>query len=213
MVWIILYYVSLFSTLLPLIGAIRYFKQLDKHQFVLFYYSIFLVIAQFFDSLIVRLGYTNFTFFEFFLVVELVFFIWFYNRWRPYNRSFMLGSVVFIVALLIVEYLQYFVYDNQKNVSYTFPLIIIFCVVQSAVMLLKTFDLSDTEFNKKYIFWIAFARLIYFMAILPFNIYFFIGDELKGGVLDLYRYTDAVTNHLANITLNTLLMYSFRCRS
>ena len=186
---------------------------MDKHQFILFYYAIFLVVVQFFDSLIVRLGYTNFTFFEFFLIVELVFFIWFYNRWRPYKRSFMILSIVFVVVLLFVEYLQYFAYNNQKNVSYTFPLIIIFCVVQSAVMLLKTFDLSDTEFNKNYIFWIAFARLIYFMAILPFNIYFFIGDELKGDVLELYTYTDVTINHLANITLNTLLMYSFRCRS
>jgi hypothetical protein len=41
------------------------------------------------------------------------------------------------------------------------------------------------------------------MAILPFNIYFFIGDELKGDVLELYTYTDVTINHLANITLNT----------
>lgn len=186
---------------------------MDKHQFILFLYAIFLVVAQFFDSLIVRLGYTNVIFFEFFLIVELIFFIWFYYRWQPYGKVFMSVSILFIIVLLCVEYFQYFVFKSHKEVSYTFPLIIIFCIVQSAVMLLKTFDLNETEFNKNYIFWIAFARLIYFMAILPFNIYFFIGDELKGDVLNIYRYTDAVTNHLANITLNTLLMYSFRCRS
>lgn len=186
---------------------------MDKHQFILFLYAIFLVVVQFFDSLIVRLGYTNIVFFEVFLIVELVFFIWFYNRWKTYGRLFWYVSVSFVLILLFVEYLQYFINQNHKEVSYTFPLIIIFCVVQSAVMLLKTFDLNDTEFNRNYIFWIAFARLIYFMAILPFNIYFFIGDELKGEMLKIYRYTDATVNHLANITLNTLLMYSFRCRS
>ena len=213
MIWKILYYFSLLSTLLPLIGAIRYFKQLDKHQFILFLYAIFLVVVQFFDSLIVRLGYTNYLFFEGFLIVELIFFIWFFNRWKPYSKSFLTASVLFVVILLIIEYLQYFVYQNLKEVSYTFPLIIIFCIVQSALMLLKTFDLNDTEFNKNYVFWIAFARLIYFMAILPFNIYFFIGDDLKGDALEIYTYTDVTINHFANITLNTLLMYSFRCRS
>lgn len=186
---------------------------MDKHQFVLFYYAIFLLVAQFFDSLIVRLGYTNVVFFEFFLIVELVFFMWFYHRWKPYNKWLMAASIIFLVLLFTVEFFQYSDFNHHKKVSYTFPLIIIFCVVQSAVMLLKTFDLNDTEFNKNYIFWVAFARLIYFMAILPFNIYFFIGDELKGEVSDLYRYTDAVTNHLANITLNILLMYSFKCRN
>lgn len=201
------------SSLFPLIGSIYYFKRLDKHQFILFLYAIFIVIVQLFDTLIVRWGYTNVWFFEAFLIVELVFFIWFYNKWKPYKKSFMLLSILFVLVLLFVEYFQYFVFKSHKEVSYTFPLIIIFCIVQSAVMLLKTFDLNDTEFNKNYIFWIAFARLIYFMAILPFNIYFFIGDDLKGNVLMIYKYTDVTINHLANITLNTLLMYSFRCRS
>lgn len=186
---------------------------MDKHQFILFLYSIFLVVVQFFDSLIVRLGYTNYIFFEIFLIIELVFFMWFYHKWKSYNRPFIILSIVFFTVLMVVEYLQYFVYQNLKEVSYTFPLIIIFCVVQSAAMLLKTFDLNETEFNKNYIFWIAFARLIYFMAILPFNIYFFIGDDLKGNILEIYTYTDVTINHLANITLNTLLMYSFRCRN
>ena len=186
---------------------------MDKHQFILFLYAIFIVIVQLFDTLIVRWGYTNVWFFEAFLIVELVFFIWFYNKWKSYSKSFMGISVLFVLILLSVEYFQYFVFKSQKEVSYTFPLIIIFCIVQSAVMLLKTFDLNDTEFNKNYIFWIAFARLIYFMAILPFNIYFFIGDDLKGNVLMIYKYTDVTINHLANITLNTLLMYSFRCRN
>lgn len=186
---------------------------MDKHQFILFLYTIFLVVVQVFDSLIVRLGYTNVWFFESFLITELLFFIWFYNRWKSYTKGFLVFSLIFVSVLLVIEYLQYFVYQNQKEVSYTFPLIIIFCVVQSAVMLLKTFDLNETEFNKNYIFWIAFARLIYFMAILPFNIYFFIGDDLKGNILEIYTYTDVTINHLANITLNTLLMYSFRCRN
>jgi hypothetical protein len=186
---------------------------LDKHQFILFLYAIFIVIVQLFDTLIVRLGYTNVWFFEAFLIVELIFFVWFYNRWKTYNKKYLIFSLLFIIGLLSLEYFQYFVYENNKDVSYTFPLIIIFCIVQSAIMLLKTFDLSDTEFNKNYVFWIAFARLIYFMAILPFNIYLFIGDELKGNVLEIYKYTDVTINHLANITLNTILMYSFRCRS
>lgn len=186
---------------------------MDKHQFILFLYAIFLVVAQFFDSLIVRLGYTNAWFFEAFLIIELLFFIWFYNRWKSYSMTYLGITIAFVVLLTVIEYLQYFVFKSHKEVSYTFPLIIIFCIVQSAVMLLKTFDLNDTEFNKNYIFWIAFARLIYFMAILPFNIYFFIGDELKGNALMIYTYTDVTINHLANITLNTLLMYSFRCRS
>lgn len=112
-----------------------------------------------------------------------------------------------------VEYYQYFIKSSSyKGVSFSFPLLSIFFIVQSAIVILKTFDLSDTEFNKSYIFWIAFSNLIYFMAILPFNIYAFFVTELKGDGLSVYRFVDGVINHLSNITLNTILMYSFTCR-
>ncbi len=80
------------------------------------------------------------------------------------------------------------------------------------IVILKTFDISDTEFNKSYVFWIAFSNFFYFMMILPFNIYQFFGTELNGDNLLLFRKIDVFVNYLANITLNSLIFYSFTCR-
>lgn len=80
-------------------------------------------------------------------------------------------------------------------------------------MIITTFEKSDTEFNKTYIFWISFARLFYFMAILPFNIFAFIGNHLDKEVKEVYDMADLSVNYTANIILNFLFMYSFKCRN
>lgn len=81
------------------------------------------------------------------------------------------------------------------------------------MMIIKTFEKSDTEFNKSYIFWISFARLFYFMAILPFNIFQFIGDHLNSEIREVYDSADTIVNLTANIILNIIFAYSFKCRN
>ena len=125
----------------------------------------------------------------------------------------MIVSSIILTFVIVLIILKYFITHTDKEVSYTFPIMMAFFVVQSIMMILKTFDMSDTEFNKSYIFWISFARLLYFMAILPFNIFTFFGYHLTGDTREIYGYTDAVFNHLANIALNSLMMYSFKCRN
>lgn len=121
-------------------------------------------------------------------------------------------SNLLLFVIIVLSVFKYFILHTEEEVSYTFPIMLIFFIVQSSMMILKTFDLNDTEFNKSYIFWIAFARLIYFMAILPFNIYSFIGNHLSSELKETYGNVDAIFNHFANITLNVLMMYSFKCR-
>lgn len=81
------------------------------------------------------------------------------------------------------------------------------------MMIIKTFEKSDTEFNKSYIFWISFARLFYFMAILPFNIFQFIGEHLEADVKEVYDSADTIVNLTSNMILNILFAYSFKCRN
>lgn len=214
MIWDILHIVSLISNLLPLAGAIYFFRKLDKLQFKLFYYALYIVVAQIINSYIARVIKINtIWFFDIYLVIQIVYFIWFYNQWKKYSKVYLLYSLLFLFFIIVLEYFQYFVFsESYKGVSYTFPIIFIFFIIQSAVVILKTFDLSDTEFNKSFIFWIAFSNLIYFMAILPFNIYSYFSTELKGDAYLIYRYADGVVNHLANIALNCIIMFSFSCR-
>jgi len=214
LIWIILYFISLLSNLFPLVGAIYFYNKLDRLQVYLFYYAVYIVVAQVINSIIARvLHLDTIWFFEVYLIIQLIYFVWFYNKWKKTNRIYMVFNFLFIGFILVLEYYQYFIFPNSyKEVSYTFPLLFIFFIIQNAIVIIKTFDLSDTEFNKSCIFWVAFSNLIYFMAILPFNIYSFFGSELKGELLTIYRYTDGTINHLANITLNTILMYSFSCR-
>lgn len=212
MSWYWIYYPSLLSNLLPLLGGIIFFRKLDKLQYYFFLYAILIILVQICDSTIVRLGYYSVWFFEVFLLIEMVFFIWFFNKWQPMKKWELNISILIFIGIIVLEIFKYFILHTEKEVSYTFPLIIIFFIVQSSMMILKTFDLNDTEFNKSYIFWIAFARLIYFMAILPFNIFAFIGNHISDELKETYGYVDAVFNHFANITLNVLMMYSFKCR-
>lgn len=129
------------------------------------------------------------------------------------STLYLLISVLFVLIILVLEYFQYFVNEESyKNVSYTFPLLFIFFIIQSMIVILKTFDLSDTEFNKSYVFWIAFSNFFYFMMILPFNIYQFFGRELSGDSLLIFRKIDLFVNYLGNFSLNALIFYSFSCR-
>ncbi|MCC6818373.1 MAG: hypothetical protein IT245_05745 [Bacteroidia bacterium] len=109
--------------------------------------------------------------------------------------------------------LRYFVFHTEQEVSYTFPVIVIYFIVQNSMMIIKTFEKSDTEFNKSYVFWISFARLFYFMAILPFNIFTFITNHLESDVKVIYEMADSSVNFVSNIALNIIFMYSFKCRN
>lgn len=178
-----------------------------------FYYSIFIIFTQIFNLLIAYNDGYNIWFFEFSLLIEFVFFYWFYNKWNKFRNWFRILSSIIFISLLTLFFLRYFVYHTDEEVNYSFPIMIIYFVVQSSIMIISTFEKSDTEFNRTYIFWISFARLFYFMAILPFNIFAFIGNHLENEVKEVYNMADLSVNYVANIILNILFMYSFKCRN
>lgn len=213
--YFIAYYTSLISNIFPLLGGIYFYSKFkkDKVQSLFFIYAIYIVVTQIINTTIAKLGYYNIWFFELSLFLEIAYFYWFYNAWDKFKNWFKWLTLIVFIYIAVLMFMKYVVLHTEKTVSYTFPILIIYFIVQCSMAIIKTFEKSDTEFNKSYIFWISFARLFYFMAILPFNIFAYIDGFLEGEVKVVYQYADAYVNHFANIVLNSLFLYSFKCRN
>ncbi len=200
---------------MPFIGGVYYFKHIrnNKLQLSFFFFSILIILTQVINTFITYTNGYNIWFFEISLIIEFGYFYWFFNKWNKFRNWFRILSSIIFISLLTLFFLRYFVYHTDEEVNYSFPIMIIYFVVQSSIMIISTFEKSDTEFNRTYIFWISFARLFYFMAILPFNIFAFIGNHLENEVKEVYNMADLSVNYVANIILNILFMYSFKCRN
>lgn len=141
--------------------------------------------------------------------LEFVFYTFFYKKFIGFRKVEFVGFLLVIGYLFTSLYLKYFVYHNLEDINYILPIVMMISIYMNASVVIKTFDKNNTGFNHNYLFWIAFARILYLAIILPFNIFAYLGFHLDQEVRLTYRMIDYTVNHLANIALNCLFAYSF----
>jgi hypothetical protein len=203
--------ISSLSILIPLLIGLVFFKKLDQLQK---WFWIFIVISACFDilaSYTARHGIPNVWVFKIFLVIDLAFFMWFFSKITAFPAwKWVLAAVVSCLIMFSQLYSgEHFNY-NFKN-SVFFVSVFLFFIIQSSFMTIVTFDDFTRDIRKNYVFWIAFARLFYFLIIVFIYIYpNFIADGYRNKFLDR---TNTTINMLANVLLNMIYGVSFLCHN
>jgi hypothetical protein len=203
--------ISSLSILIPLLIGLVYFKKLDQLQK---WFWVFIVVSALFDilaSYTARHGIPNVWVFKIFLVVDLAFFMWFFSRITTFPVwKWVLAAIVFCLIILSQLYTGNNSVFNVKD-SVFFVSTFLFFIIQSSFMIIVTFDDFTTDIRKNYVFWIAFARLFYFLIIVFIYIYpNFIADGYRNKFLDR---TNTTINMLANVLLNMIYGISFLCHN
>ena len=201
--------ISSLSILIPLLIGLVCFRTLDKLQK---WFLGFIVLSALFEIVVSytgRHGIHNVWLFKVFLFVDFVFFIWFVNKVTKYSR----WQWIFVaLVVFFVFFSEFYIKRNEpfnSNNSLLFVSFFLFFIIQSSQMIIFTFDDFDTDIRKNYVFWIAFARLFYFLIIVFIYIYpNFIENGYK---ITFLNKTNTTINMFANVLLNLIYGISFLC--
>lgn len=197
---------------LSVLAGLVFYKRLSQLQKVFFVYVVYLVILEYVNHWAVFELRNNAWLMDLGLSIDFLFFLLFYNRWSSFTKVELRGYSIVFAYLLLSMIVKYLVFNSFKNINYILPVMMITAVMMSGNIILKTFDDSNTEFHKTFIFWISFSRLFYFMMIIPFNVYQYIDVHLDREVSEIYYNADDIINSIGNFVLNVLYAYSFTCR-
>ncbi len=205
--WII--EISGYSILIPLLCGVIYFKSLsDIHKKFLW----FILFSTFFEAAVTYVGVTygnNLWMFKVFLICDFIFFVWFFNKIYPYSLIDRVVVAVVVLFLLTDYFILQTYFSINDRVSLFHLTFFLFFIYQSAYIITKTFDNVQGNILRNYIFWIAFARLFYYLIIVFIFIYpNFVSSDHNN---EFYDNADATINSVANILLNILYAISFTC--
>ena len=123
------------------------------------------------------------------------------------QKVFSIAIVGFILAFIVLKYI---LYVHVLFDSLFYLLIFLFFIIQSAMTIIQIFENTDLNPTSNFIFWIAFARLMYFLII--FVIYVYPTIKLDGYDKKLFWLVFNTINAIGNILGNILYGVSFLCR-
>lgn len=197
---------------LSVLAGLVYFRKLNQLQKFFLGYVVYLVALEFVNKWAVYELRNNLWLMDLTLSIDFLFFLILYSKWSKFSKFELRGYSIVFAYLILSLVVKYLVYNSFKDINYILPVMMIAAIMMSGRVILKTFDDSNTEFNKSFIFWVSFSRLFYFVMIMPFSIYQYIEVHLAKEVADTYYAADDLINDIANFVLNVLYAYSFTCR-
>lgn len=201
--------VSSSTILIPLLLGLYTFNSIETNQK---YFLNFIGFSFLFEIVSFYYAYNamdNHGLFKLFILADLTFFIWFYYKSRIFPAWMGLLSIgIFFFSITQTIY-GYFSSVNQTDTIFFF-LVFVFFILQSTSAIIAIFDNLDLNPANNYIFWIAFARLIYFLIIL----FIFIYPNLQSSSYSDKQFAAVfiAINATGNILCNVLYGYSFICR-
>lgn len=203
-------YLSSASILVPVILGLFCFKNLFKEQKYFFYYIILSLVFEIISDVFYCYHINSHGLFKLMLLTDVVFFIWFYHKLgisANWLKVFSIAIVGFIIAFIVLKYILnvHVLFD-----SLFYLLIFLFFIIQSAMTIIQIFENTDLNPTSNFIFWIAFARLMYFLII--FVIYVYPTIKLDGYDKKLFWLVFNTINAIGNILGNILYGVSFLCR-
>ncbi len=195
------------SIIIPIIIGIIYWGNLNKLQKYFFWFIGFSVIIEGLSFYTKIKDIDNHGLFKFFLICDLLFFTWFFNKSSPFKNWLKILTGLLITYIIIWEItIRYFKPIAQVE-SLFYILIFLFFVVQSRQVILGLFNNFEIDLFKNYLFWIASARLIYYLFILFIYVYpILLSDSFN---IKLFAVAFTIINTTANIICNVMYGMSF----
>lgn len=205
--WVAIF--SSFSILIPFFIGIKQYNTLP-HPLRIFWY--FIVFSTLFEGVVFYAflkHWNNLWMFKVFLVCDLLFFSWYFNRYLPFPKWKIIFTIVIFAVLLVSE--LYIRISHRQNLNSIFYFtVFLFFIIQSGYIIIVTFENFEISILNNYAFWIAFARLFYFLSILFIYTYANITKDMYNN--EFFKVANNTTNSVANIILNTLYGVSFICQ-
>jgi len=201
---IILSNISWLSVLIPWITGVIFRKNHNSLQKAFWYFISFSTVFEGFAGYLALNGIPNQFLFRGFLIIDLLFFTWFFYKIFTYPKLLKVATILIIIFAIVGEFVIVFSKYNPKFVALFYILTFFYFVLQCRQALQNEFNKLDISPFSNYVFWIAAGRLIYYLFIL----FAFIYPSFISNVYINKLFGDSFTsiNSIANIILN--LMYA-----
>ncbi len=195
------------SIVFPLILGCFFYKHISASQKVFLGYMFFSLIFEGISFYTNLKSINNLWLFTLFLYFEFAFYYLFLYPTMGQRNVFNYISLIIFILLLFNEGLIQFKHGGNR--AFFFFVIITYFIYQSAHVLIEIFEHDESIPTKNYLFWISFARLLYFLIIIFIYIYQnFIPLEQRTKLFGNIHY---IINGIANIILNLIYGISFLC--
>lgn len=203
-------YISSYSIILPFILGVLRFNKLLKHQKYFLFFLSFSVIVEIISNILNHYQINNFFVFKFFLIIDLLFFTYLFAKnklsysWST-NFGIVLGSI-----LAMLYFANFFIYFEFNFSLLFFTSAILFLIIQSGIANIIIFQTFEFLPYKSSFFWIASARILYYLFILFIFVYpSIVRDSFN---IKIFDYAFMIINAFANISLNLLYSKSLLCK-
>lgn len=198
------------SILIPMILGLFCLKSLSKEQKYFFLYIILSFVFEIISDLFHFYKINSHGLFKFILITDVIFFIWFNHKLgipTKWIKIFIVAFVGFILVFFVIKS----IFDVNILLDSIFYLsVFLFFIIQSANSIIHIFENVNLNPTSNFLFWISFARLMYFLIIFFIYIY----PNLKSGGFEnkLFLIVFGAINSIGNILGNILYGVSFLCR-
>ena len=198
---------SVGSVLFPFIIGLTYYCRNNRIQNYFLGFIFFSILIEITSSTMVVYGINNHGMFKVFLGCEFLFFTWFYYKVKPYPFWFWFPTIAMMAYLIFETFNSVYIRFPLFSAGIFFIMIFLYFIFQSIYVL--TTLLNDNSPSTNPVFWIASARLIYFLCI--FSIYSYTSMYDKSFESSLFSDAFTIINGTSNILCNVLFANSFLC--
>lgn len=206
----LVYILSSTSILIPTFLGLYCFKYLVIQQKYFFFFTLLALVFEIITDFFYLKGINNHWLFKIILLADLLFYIWFYHKngiSDNWIKVTLLAIAGFLFAFLLLKNKLHFVISLD---SIFFMTIFLFFIIQSAMTIIHIFERVNVNPTSYFLFWISFARLIYFLVIFFIYIYPYLKPMVWGN--KVFEFVFNVINAIGNIVCNILHGLSFLCR-
>jgi hypothetical protein len=196
------------SILIPTFLGLNSFKYLFQGQKYFIFYILLSLVFEIVTDLFYFFDINNLWLFKLILVADLFFFIWYFYKLGIQTN--LLKNILAVVAFdLVILVLNGLTKIGIRFDSLFFLSIFLFFIIQSALTMIYIFENIEGNPTSYFLFWISFARLIYFLII--FIIYIF--PNIRPDIFNnmFFGKVFYIINATGNIICNILYGGSFLC--
>lgn len=184
----------------------------SKHSKVHRLFFCFLIFSALFEVASIYVGRVfnnNLWMFRLFLICDFLFFIWYYHRVYEKPLWDFRFNLLPLLLITVHELVPEKLWLLSSSVSWFHLLIFIFFIVQSMYAMVRSFEAYQEGLLGAPVYWVSFARFLYFMLI----VFAYILPEfsLFGKASPNLTFASTFINNFSNICLNVLYAFSFLC--
>lgn len=198
------------TILLPLILGFTYLEKINKPQKFFLGFLFFSLIFEIISIYLASQKINNIWMFRYFMILDLIFFFWFFQQSISLSLWFKIFLVLIILYEISIELYTHFYQTKNGFLDYFFIISFLYSVTISGFVLTEIFDNLDLNPLSNYLFWIAFARIFYFLIILFIYVYPIVQKTSFENQSFLFIFK--IINTVGNIICNIMYSKSFLCK-